>query len=119
MTNNKQKIVAEFEKCPVCGSTRRFAGSIGDEQKGKGQMGQDLPVGVWEFAGPLFDPRLVSKFLVGSKVPTIRVTIDVCLDCGTIYAVRLERGEASLRAVVAQPPQGQPPGFPPGMSPAG
>jgi hypothetical protein len=117
MTDNKQQIIAEFDKCPACGSTRRFAESVAAEQKEKGLMGQDLPVGVWEFAGPLFDPRMINKMLVGSKVPTIRVTIDACLDCGTIYAVRVERGEVPLRAVVAQPPKGQQPGFmPPGIA---
>jgi len=115
VNSDKQKVIAEFSKCPVCGSTRRFAESVAAEQKGKGLMGKDLPVGVWEFAGPLFDPRMATKMILGTKVPTVRAVIDVCLDCGAVYAVRLERGEASLTNVVARPKMGPPPG--PGFMP--
>jgi hypothetical protein len=95
MSNDKQKprIIAEFSKCPVCGSTKRFAESIAAEQREKGLMGDDLPAGVWEFAGPIFDPRVVTKMLVGSTVPGIQAVIDICLDCGAVYAIRLIRLE--------------------------
>ncbi|GAJ14230.1 unnamed protein product, partial [marine sediment metagenome] len=32
MTNNKPEIVSEFDKCPACGSTRRFAGEVAKEE---------------------------------------------------------------------------------------
>jgi len=117
MTNNKQRIIAEFDKCPVCGSTRRFAGSVADEQIEKGVMGKGLKYVIFQMGGPILDPRKVTQMLVGTKVPTVSALPDVCLDCGAIYAVRLERGEVPLRVVVAQPPPGQqPPGtIPPGM----
>jgi len=115
MTNNKQRIIAEFDKCPVCGSTRRFAVSVAEEQREKGLMGEGLKYGIYQMAGPILDPRKVNQMLVGTKVPTVSVLLDVCMDCGTIYAVRLERGEVPLRMVVAQPPPGQPPFMPPGM----
>lgn len=119
--NDKQQIIAEFDKCPVCGSTRRFAEEVAQEQKEKGLMGEGLKFGIYQMAGPILDPSKVNQMLVGTKIPTISALVDVCLDCGTIYAVRLERGEVPLRAVVAQPPPGQPPpGFiPPGIPPAG
>lgn len=116
MPKKKPEIIAEFDKCPVCGSTRRFADSVAAEQKEKGLMGQDLPVGVWEFYGPLFDPRMASKMLVGATVPGIRVTIDACLDCGTIYAIRLTREEISLQAAKGPPGQPPPSFIPPGMA---
>lgn len=121
MPNNKQRIIAEFDKCPNCGSTRRLAGEVAEEQVEKGLMGQDLKYGLYQMAGPILDPRQVNKMLVGTKVPTVSALVDQCLDCGTIYAVRSERGEVPLKTVVAAPPPGQfPPGFmPPGMSPAG
>jgi hypothetical protein len=55
------------------------------------------------------------RMLVGSKVPVILALLDVCLDCGAVYAVRLERSEVPLTAVVVQSPPGQPPFMPPGM----
>ncbi len=108
MNNDKQKprIVAEFVKCPVCGSTKRFADSVAAEERAKGLMGDDVPAGVWEFAGPIFDPRRVDKMLVGSMVPGIRVVTDVCLDCGTMYAVRLIREEFPLQLMKLERPPG-------------
>lgn len=120
MTNNKQQIIAEYDKCPVCGSTRRFAEEVAQEQREKGLMGEGLKFGIYQMAGPILDPSKVNQMLVGTKIPTVSALVDVCLDCGCLYAVRLERGEVPLRAVVAQPSPGQPPGFmPPGMPPAG
>lgn len=119
MTNNKQQIIAEFDKCPNCGSTSRLAGSVAEEQTEKGLMDKGLKYGIYEVGGPVLDPRKVNQMLVGTKVPTVTALLDVCLGCGTIYAVRLQRGEVSLKAMVAQPPPGpgQPPGFgPPQMS---
>jgi len=117
MTNNKQRIIAEFDKCPACGSTRRWADEVAKEQIEKGVMDAGLKYGIYQVGGPILDPRRTNKMLVGSKVPVILALLDVCLDCGALYAVRLERGEVPLRAVVAQPP----PGFiPPGaMGPRG
>jgi hypothetical protein len=115
MTNNKQRIIAEFDKCPVCGSTRRWADEVAKEQIEKGVMDKGLKYGIYQMGGPILDPRKVNQMLVGTKVPTVSALLDVCMDCGTIYAVRLERGEVPLRMVVAQPPPGQPPFMPPGM----
>jgi len=115
MTNNKQQIIAEFDKCPHCGSTRKFAEEVADEQREKGLMGKGLKVGIFQMAGPVADPSKISQMLVGTKVPIISALLDVCMDCGTLYAVRLERGEASLSAIMAQP-RGQPPFMPPGMA---
>jgi hypothetical protein len=88
---------------------------VADEQIEKGVMGKGLKYGIFQMGGPILDPRKVTQMLVGTKIPTASALLDVCMDCGTIYAVRLERGEVSLGAVVSQPPPGQPPGFmPPG-----
>lgn len=117
MTTNKQRIIAEFDSCPHCGSTRRLAGEVAQEQVEKGQMDKGLKYGLHQLGGPILDPRKVNQMLVGTKVPTVSALLDVCLDCGTIYAVRLEKGEVPLKAVVAKPPPGQPPpGFMPPMS---
>lgn len=112
MNSNNQQIVAEFDRCPACGSTRRLAGSVAEEQIEKGQMGTGWKYGLYRMGGPILDPKKVNQLLVGTRIPTVTALLDVCLDCGTVYAVRLERDETSLRAVMSQPPpqQGQPPG---------
>jgi len=42
--------------------------------------------------GIIVDPNKVPTMLVGAKAPMLLAVLDVCLDCGTVYAVRLERG---------------------------
>ena len=106
MSNGEEQIIAEFDKCPVCGGSRRFAESVAKEQREKGLIGEGLKYGIYEMGGPILDPSKVSQMLVGTMIPTVAALIDVCLDCGTIYAVRLERGEVPLRVVVAKPPLG-------------
>ena len=96
----KQKpveLVAEFNQCPNCGSERRFAKSIADELIEKGLMGKDLNWGLHLIGGPIYDQRKIPTMLVGvSTAPVALASVDVCLDCGTIYAIRLEKGEAVL-----------------------
>lgn len=116
--NDKLQVIAEFDKCPgmkdgkPCGSTRRFAGEVAEEQREKGLMGKGLKVGIFQMSGPIADPRKVNQMLVGTKVPIISALLDICMECGTLYAVRLERGDAPLSAIMAQP-RGQPPFMPP------
>lgn len=102
MTDNKQQIIAEFDKCPNCGSTRRFAESVAAEQREKGMLGEGLKFGIYQMSGPILDLRKKNKMLVETKIPNISSLVDVCLDCGNIYAVRLERGEVTLGEVLAQ-----------------
>jgi len=103
MTNNKQRIIAEFDKCPNCGGTRRLAGEVDEEQIEKGAMEPGLKYGLQQVGGPILDPRKASQILVGTRVPAVFVLLDVCMDCGTLYAVRLERGEAALQGVQRLP----------------
>ena len=106
MKSDEEKIIAEFDRCPVCGGSRRFAESVANEQREKGLIGEGLKYGIYEMGGPILDPSKVSQMLVGTMVPTVTALIDVCLDCGAIYAVRLERGEIPLGVVAAKPPLG-------------
>ena len=109
MSDNEQQIIAEFDKCPGCGSTNRLAGSVADEQKAKGLLGEDWKLGIYQMGGVIVDPNKVNQMLVGTKVPVVSALVDVCMDCGMIFAVRLVRGEKSLQAV-------QMPPLPPGSS---
>ena len=102
MSNGEEQIIAEFDKCPVCGSSKRFAEMVAEEQREKGLLGEGLKYGIYQVGGPILDPGKVGQMLVGAMVPAITALLDVCLDCGTVYAVRLERSEVSLRMVVAQ-----------------
>ena len=110
MNKDELKIIAEFDACPVCGSTDRFAGGVAEKQREKGLVGKGLKFGIYQMAGPIIDPNKITQVLVGTKVPTVSALLDVCMKCGCLYAVRLERGEATLRGTLAPPPPGQSPG---------
>ncbi|MFW6125491.1 MAG: hypothetical protein ACOC58_00135 [Chloroflexota bacterium] len=112
MNRDRQQIIAKFDKCPSCGSTRRLAGDVADEEREKGRMDPELRYGLYEMGGPIVDPRKANEMLVGSMVPVVRAVVDVCLDCGMVYTITLERGEVPLQAVAMKPGQ-RPPGFMP------
>ena len=54
----------------------------------------------------------MNKILVGTTLPMGVAAIDVCMDCGCLYAIGVYRGEA--RVEVQKSP---PPGFKPGPMP--
>jgi len=110
MANENQPIIEDNNKCPVCGSTRRFAGQVGEERKKKGLMRENMRYGLFYLGGgPVIDMEKVPVMLVGSKVPAIRALVDVCMDCWAVFCVRREIGEATFTPPVG--PQGPiPPG---------
>ena len=104
------QVIAEFSACPHCGSKRRFVNSIADEQRQKGLFGDDV-VGVFGTSGALLDPKKMSKMVIGTKIPAFDATLDICIDCGTVYAVRLIRSEAMLQVQMGKSKFQMPPGF--------
>lgn len=112
------KLVAEFDHCPYCGSTRRFAEEVAKEQAEKGAMGEGLKYGLYQIGGPILDPRKVNQMLMETLVPETFALLDACMDCGCIYAVRLERGNIPLGDIIRPLGAKSPPGFipPPGFT---
>jgi len=109
MSNNE--VVAEFAHCPNpnCGSTRRFAEEVAKEQREKGAMGEGLKYGLYQIGGPILDPRKVNQMLVETMVPETFALLDVCMDCGCVYAIRLERQERPLGDIIQPLPGAKPP----------
>lgn len=108
--------LAEFKKCPRCGSTARMMETLGKEMKEQGLIGEDLDVGLNEMGGPLVDPRKANQMLSMSTRPGHFAMRDVCLSCGEIYVVKITRKPVVLG--VGVPPQAgglNPTG--PGMNP--
>jgi hypothetical protein len=114
--SNDKRIIAEFDRCPNCGSSEKLMESIADEQRKKGLIGKDVKYGLHELGGPVLDGRMVGKLLIGSKVPEAYCLLDCCLACGTIYATRITRGELPAYSR-RKPGKGLPPfQMPPGIS---
>lgn len=112
MKEGEQQVLASFDKCPVCGSERRLMGELVKEQKEKGKMPEDTQACLQLLSAAAFSPMSAATTLIGEKVPTGTAILDACLDCGTVYAVQLLRGEVRLQ-IQQMPMQGQQMG--PGM----
>lgn len=113
MPEVKWEIVAEIDKCPICGSPNRFAGSVAEEEIKKGVFPEGVKFGLVQPRGRVLDPKRV--VLPESKVPIISALFDVCLGypgkpCGCVYAVRLLRGEEPAEQVVLDKRKVKPPG---------
>ena len=99
----KSQFPKEFEKCPgwnhttnqPCGSTRRFAEEVGREKREKGKGIPVLLSGEIVFQGPL------------DLFPTVaRGLMDICVDCGTVYAKALVTVKGANDPLI--PPGGPP-----------
>jgi len=84
----------EFKKCPACGSENRFFESLAKELKERGIARKE-----WNFAldskqGVVTDPQMVAGVPIGSELPGWSFETDICSECGTVYATKLERLKA-------------------------
>ena len=91
--------------CPNCGSKRRIIEIIGNEEKAKGRIGQDVSTCLMPLRNAVIDPRKPPLF----TFPVIAVRLDVCADCGTVYASFINREQGSM--VPGKPPKGILPGL--------
>ena len=89
---NGSEMMAEFSKCPNCGSENRMGKKLA-EQYGEAQEG--VIFGVINERTVIANPNKAGR-IIGATVPAAMVLADVCLDCGTIFAVRCEKTEARI-----------------------
>lgn len=111
------EVLAVFDSCPGivirdevlsrCGSTRRMMGSLGDEMKKNGELEEEMNVGIHELGGPIIDPRKIPQMLATSLRPAMYALRDVCLDCGEVYTIRIERRVVPVNVAIAQAGQQQ------------
>lgn len=125
----EKKFSRKFNRCPVCALREELAkifkkpelilndsGSVGFCEyltEVAKQMGLATPT--WRLYmdrrdGAVLDPNKAVLMPIGGKVPAYHIATDICMDCGTIYAVELAEGEAVIRT--QDVPKGKiPPGF--------
>ncbi len=87
----KPEIIARFAKCPDCGSTDWMMKRLGKELKEQGLIGENMEVGVFEVGGPIIDPAKVSQMLSVSTRPAMYALRDICIGCGRLITVKIER----------------------------
>lgn len=93
-----------FDKCPNCGSPDRFCEQLAQEMKDRGLARQEWSLFLTKGTGPVIDRNRAILMPVGVKIPAYIYATDVCMDCGTQYAIFLERGETQITAQEEPPP---------------
>lgn len=133
MTQPKAEVLAEFDKCPVCSLREELAEILGkpelklgsgdnrlmrklldDEVKAgrrdKDEQGQAC---LQMLSASVMDPSKPPLF--GAFIPTGTAPIDVCLDCGTVFAPIIVKDHIQLRPPqmpgMQDAPSGRIPGF--------
>ena len=102
MDNNKVWVKA-FDKCPACGSTERFFESIVNELKAEGKVEKDWIFSLDAKAGPVANPQKLALAPSGTEFPAYSFRSDICVNCGLIYVVNLERGTGKKAAPLIMP----------------
>ena len=100
------KLVANFDQCPVCGSTKRFGESLANEIRERGLASEDFRFYVTIHQGAVVDKSKERSIPIGSEFPVLIACTDICLDCGTLYAVQLQRDTVKKTLVVPPRPMG-------------
>jgi len=80
-----------FTKCPCCGSENRFLEQLGDELKERGLAREDWAFHLDVREGVVVDQAKEAAIPIGSEVPGYGFITDICMDCGCIYAIQIER----------------------------
>jgi hypothetical protein len=74
-----------FDKCQHCGSTRRVAKMVTDNEIARGKVGKGLTIPLYEHRMTIVD---LSKDV--PTAPTIYSQHDICYDCGAEVCVRID-----------------------------
>ena len=89
------EISKQFTQCPNCGSEQRFCETLANELKKKGFAREEWTFSYETRQGAVLDKAKEADIPLGSEVPAFNITTDICLDCGTFYAIKLKSGSVT------------------------
>jgi hypothetical protein len=89
-----------FEKCPACGTVSGLAGQIEAELKAAKKIPDDAKFAMSLIQAPFRNPKAPPVF--GQKYPIAKAMLEVCTNCGAIYAIHAEVGEMSYELSAPQ-----------------
>ena len=102
----------KFDTCPSCGSQARIAETETNEEIEKGNLPEKARTAVMVAQVRIFDPSDKTILLVRREIPIIFAFIDICVDCGTLYAVEVQKGTGIVEPQITKGPQSPDQGFP-------
>ncbi len=92
-----------FDKCPACGSTKRFFGDIVKKMKEDGLVKTDWNFCYDQRSGVVASEEMLKVLPAGTKFPSYLLQTDICSDCGCIYVTKLVEGEAEKKPQILMP----------------
>lgn len=96
------EVVAEFHECQDCKVDARLMQSIADGmiEKGNADVGSlgAVRTEIYSIVNPTKPP------IAGARIPSARVSWDICTKCGRTFTVKIEKGHMTMPLA----PGGQP-----------
>ena len=100
-----EKEILNITNCPNCGSEHKLAGDMAQKEKDEGRMAPGVDNSIMILSKVVADDKWLKTMPFGSSVPSFTVLLDICTDCGTVYAYKV----ITSRSVKSPPPQQNPP----------
>lgn len=91
----EDELVAEFDKCPVCGYEGGLMRMLVDEEMEKGTVDKDTVPCLMLMSSIAVGPN--AKVLIGQMANVGTAVTEACPGCGIIRATKLFRGKAALQ----------------------
>lgn len=88
----------EFSSCPACGSDQQFLKELGKELVERGLARPDFAQRYEMRTGVIADQNKTVLIPIGIKLPGYHIVTDICMNCGTMFAVELRRIEGTTQA---------------------
>ena len=105
------KFPITFDKCPNCGSNKRIAEIVTNEEIEKGRIEPGNKTAFMIAKTVITDPKTL-KFIISSKeVVVLLGAFDACADCGTLYCISASKGTGTVGTQAMTPTGKMPPGF--------
>jgi len=97
------EVILELKECPDCKVDARLMNSIVQKEIEKGNMGKDTM--------PTTNTRVITNIdirrppLAGGRVPSARVSYDICMKCGKEHIWRIDKGYVTIPTRPGVPPE--------------
>lgn len=103
----------KFDRCPN-GHTRRVAETVRDQEAAKGKVPKDSIMVMQQLNAPIAEMKTIMLGL--SIVPFLTADVDICVECGALYATTVHRRDIPTSDLqkamgIAAPPQRPASGF--------
>ena len=87
-----------FDHCPACGSDQQFCKELGEELRERSLARPEFIMRYDMRQGVVVDQNRAAPMPIGINLPGGSITTDICMDCGAVYAVDIQRIEGRTQA---------------------